>query len=282
MRTLRRPLAIIALSLIGAACANQDDPSTGTGPGPGLERPPAGPAIWPLAGTAIRDADVNTYPYGPRKFASGEYDFHAGIDMNTPIGTPVHAILPGVVARVYTCSVLIDHGNGQFTSSLHLSSKAVVAGQQVAQGQQIGRSGDCDANVPHLHLTYMKNLPSAATDERYSRNPLEILNHGTTPLTARFAGDTAWVRVRIQHNRVQKATLVSASGESRTLDYSAVVALGSINRNARVHNGVGIDASSPQGGFFELKLYPAPGFALARVQITDFAGEVVLDAARDR
>jgi hypothetical protein len=50
--------------------------------------------------------------------------------------------------------IQIDHGGGHFTTYIHLQSRAVSVGTQVAQGQTIGRvghTGETSNGVPHLH-----------------------------------------------------------------------------------------------------------------------------------
>jgi murein DD-endopeptidase MepM/ murein hydrolase activator NlpD len=42
-------------------------------------------------------------PFGPRALPS-QYDFHAGIDIPAARGTPVRAVLSGVVVQVATCN----------------------------------------------------------------------------------------------------------------------------------------------------------------------------------
>jgi LPXTG-motif cell wall-anchored protein len=51
--------------------------------------------------------------------------------------------------------IQIDHGGGWFTTYLHLQSRSVEAGDQVAQGDEIGhvgRTGPTSNNHPHLHF----------------------------------------------------------------------------------------------------------------------------------
>ena len=51
--------------------------------------------------------------------------------------------------------IQIDHGDGWFTTYIHLESRAVSVGQQVMQGQSIGRVGKDGATSnghPHLHF----------------------------------------------------------------------------------------------------------------------------------
>jgi LPXTG-motif cell wall-anchored protein len=51
--------------------------------------------------------------------------------------------------------IQIDHGGGWFTTYLHLQSRSVEAGDQVAQGDEIGhvgRTGPTSNDHPHLHF----------------------------------------------------------------------------------------------------------------------------------
>lgn len=122
---------------------------------------PAGPIrggsgsglIWPVDGPVVSG-------FGSRTI-NGSYEYHPGIDIAVPSGTPIRAAASGTVIFTepesssggygnYTC---IDHGGGLSTCYAHQSSFAVSAGQPVSQGQVIGYS-DCTGYCfgPHLHF----------------------------------------------------------------------------------------------------------------------------------
>ena len=121
---------------------------------------PAGPIrggghglIWPVTGPVVSG-------FGPRTI-DGHYEFHPGIDIAVPSGTPIRAAAAGTVIFTepesssggygnYTC---IDHGGGLSTCYAHQESFAVSAGQHVSQGQIIGYS-DCTGYCfgPHVHF----------------------------------------------------------------------------------------------------------------------------------
>lgn len=113
----------------------------------------SGSMIWPVDGPVVSG-------FGPRDIGAG-YEFHPGIDIAVPEGTPIRAALAGTVIFTepesasggygnYTC---IDHGGGLSTCYAHQSSFAVSAGQSVSQGQVIGYSG-CTGYClgPHVHF----------------------------------------------------------------------------------------------------------------------------------
>ncbi|WP_207259986.1 peptidoglycan DD-metalloendopeptidase family protein [Desulfovibrio sp. Huiquan2017] len=83
---------------------------------------------------------------------------HTGLDFRAWLGTPIHAVAAGRVALVRALyyggnSVLIDHGNGFFTMSCHLSATKVKEGDMVKPGQVIGLSGATGrVTGAHLHL----------------------------------------------------------------------------------------------------------------------------------
>lgn len=94
-----------------------------------------------------------TSRFGPRG-----RDWHKGVDIAAPPGTPVRAADSGTVTYVgwdgpYGLLVRIDHGGGDVeTVYAHLSSASVKAGDGVQKGQvigQVGRTGN--ATGPHLH-----------------------------------------------------------------------------------------------------------------------------------
>lgn len=89
----------------------------------------------------------------------GRRDFHEGVDIAAPPGTPVRAADAGTVVLAgwygaYGRTVLIDHGGGRrVTLYGHLARISVREGQRVAKGQVIGTvgcSGRCTG--PHLHF----------------------------------------------------------------------------------------------------------------------------------
>jgi murein DD-endopeptidase MepM/ murein hydrolase activator NlpD len=121
---------------------------------------PAGPIqggsgmlIWPVDGPVVSG-------FGPRTI-NGSYEYHPGIDIAVPEGTPIRAAATGTVSLQeseaesggygnFTC---IDHGGGLSTCYAHQSSFAVSLGQAVSQGAIIGYTG-CTGYCfgPHLHF----------------------------------------------------------------------------------------------------------------------------------
>ncbi len=88
---------------------------------------------------------------------------HLGTDYGAPTGTPILATGRGVViASRYTRFngnyVKIKHNNVYTTQYLHMSRRAVKAGQHVAQGQIIGYVGMTGlATGPHVCYRFWKN-----------------------------------------------------------------------------------------------------------------------------
>jgi len=102
----------------------------------------------------------------------GYYRLHAGTDLRTYCGTPIYAGAAGTVqwARArsgYGNQVMINHGYWKGSSLMssynHMSSFAVGAGQNVAQGQLVGYSGNTGTSAGcHLHFEVYVN--GATTD----------------------------------------------------------------------------------------------------------------------
>jgi hypothetical protein len=89
----------------------------------------------------------------------GTQQFHAGVDIAAPTGTPVVAAASGVVELSgdmggYGYAVLLSHNDGtQQTLYAHLSEINVAPGEWVEQGTQIGRVGSTGLSTgPHLHF----------------------------------------------------------------------------------------------------------------------------------
>lgn len=94
---------------------------------------------------------------------TGVKQYHPGMDMACPTGTPIYATMGGKVlasgvSRIYGNYIIIDHGNGYQTLYGHMSKRISVAGEQVSQNQKIGLVGSTGYSTgPHLHFTVYKN-----------------------------------------------------------------------------------------------------------------------------
>jgi LysM repeat protein len=86
---------------------------------------------------------------------------HNGVDLASPVGTPVFASAEGrvIVSRQggynggYGTYIVISHPNGTQTLYAHMSANKVSVGQQIAQGQTIGAVGLTGRTTgPHLHF----------------------------------------------------------------------------------------------------------------------------------
>jgi murein DD-endopeptidase MepM/ murein hydrolase activator NlpD len=97
--------------------------------------------------------------YGLQRYVNGHFDYrHKGVDIAAPMGTPVEAAADGVVSLaddsfvLHGKTIIIDHGGGLSSLYLHLSRIDVSPGEQVEQGQVIGKVGATGAATgPHLH-----------------------------------------------------------------------------------------------------------------------------------
>ncbi|BAS28912.1 M23 family metallopeptidase [Limnochorda pilosa] len=93
-----------------------------------------------------------------REASTRAWRLHDGVDLVTSPRQPVTAALSGRVARVFRSgsggvAVWLDHGDGWSTRYGSLSESFVVEGQQVAQGQAVGRVGRLeDGDQVGVHL----------------------------------------------------------------------------------------------------------------------------------
>ncbi|MDR0455299.1 MAG: M23 family metallopeptidase [Treponema sp.] len=114
--------------------------------------------IWPVAGYI-------TSPYGYRRwpFGGNARQFHSGLDIGSPTGTPVRAAMSGRVSSVGWDDVLgnfavISHHSGYRTMYGHMSTVRVKSGAYVGTGERIGDVGSTGLSTgPHLHFTVYKN-----------------------------------------------------------------------------------------------------------------------------
>ena len=83
---------------------------------------------------------------------------HTGIDISTPLGTPVHTVAEGMVTFAgvrsgYGNVIEIDHGNGYMTRYAHNSALVAHPGQHVQVCDVIARAGSTGRSTgSHVHF----------------------------------------------------------------------------------------------------------------------------------
>lgn len=103
-------------------------------------------------------ADHRTYLY---EGAEIDQQVHLGFDLASTANAPIRAANAGTVVRadyfgIYGNCVILDHGMGLQSLYAHLSSITVAPGEQVAQNQQLGLSGQTGlAGGDHLHFAML-------------------------------------------------------------------------------------------------------------------------------
>ncbi len=107
-------------------------------------------------------------PFGVQRLHNGKPtgNYHRGLDLRSPMGTPVKAIADGVVriAKMYQLhggTIGIDHGQGVVSNYIHLSKLAVAEGASVKRGEVVAYVGATGfATGAHLHWSlYANGLP---------------------------------------------------------------------------------------------------------------------------
>jgi murein DD-endopeptidase MepM/ murein hydrolase activator NlpD len=120
------------------------------------------PTLWPVLGTI-------SSPFGAREdpiLGAGEGEFHKGVDISAPYGSPIRATADGTVESAavgngYGKEVVIDHGGGVKTIYAHMSGFHCSAGDQVVRGQVIGYVGMTGRSTgAHVHYEVrLRNVP---------------------------------------------------------------------------------------------------------------------------
>jgi hypothetical protein len=128
----------------------------------------AGESIGGMFNSSGGSEGSTTVPGPDSKNWSGRYGeprsggrTHKGIDVALPIGTPLKAVMDGVISkaqsgsgeRSYGLYVEIQHSGGKSTLYAHMSKINVKVGDQVKKGDIIGLSGNSGFSTgPHLHF----------------------------------------------------------------------------------------------------------------------------------
>lgn len=147
----------------------------------GMDLPIDAPNLWPVIGP-IRSS------FGQREdpiTGNGEGEFHTGVDISAPMGTPIRATADGVVKSAdmesgYGREVIIDHGHDLATCYAHMSGFAVMAGQTVVRGQVIGYVG-MSGRTTGAHLHYEVRIHNTPVNpHKYLRDT--IAGMGSDPV----------------------------------------------------------------------------------------------------
>jgi murein DD-endopeptidase MepM/ murein hydrolase activator NlpD len=115
------------------------------------------PKGWPTPGRISSNYGTRSDPI------TGKPQFHTGIDISAPRGTPIFATADGIVAFSRPVAnmgniVVIEHGFGYSTIYAHIKQSNVKPGQRVKQGDVIAFVGSSGRTTgPHLHYEVWKN-----------------------------------------------------------------------------------------------------------------------------
>jgi murein DD-endopeptidase MepM/ murein hydrolase activator NlpD len=135
-------------------------------------------------------AETRTYRYHGQNV---DTQIHYGYDLAAVQHGPVPAANSGTVVftgplSIYGNTVVVDHGMGLQTLYAHLSSIDVKEGDQVAKGQELGRTGSSGLALgDHLHFEVLINgvsvTPLEWWDARWIRDHIgRPLREGNLPL----------------------------------------------------------------------------------------------------
>ena len=115
------------------------------------------PSDWPVEGRVTSGIGMRPSPW------TGEMEFHSGLDIPKPMGTPVHAAGDGVVESTDSKlgTVVLNHGQEIKTQYAHLSKIFVNKGERIRKGQPIAQVGNTGKSTgPHLHYEVrVKGIP---------------------------------------------------------------------------------------------------------------------------
>lgn len=189
-----------------------------------------GSACADVAGSALTSKlrSVNPVPDGttssrfgkrsaPKEGASTE---HQGEDIAAPVGTPIYAVLEGVVRFAaprgnYGNLLIIEHPDGNFTRYAHCDQILVSVGQSVVAGEQVatvGKSGNVTG--PHLHFEVRTSSGVAIDPSSYLESlgaanvrDLDAAWASLWPLGSKVVGGTGKVSVTVPQKHTKEYTV---------------------------------------------------------------------------
>lgn len=132
--------------------------------------------LQPTTNLTVRNGQLNfIWPISPIKYdySSGfgmrvhpitkKQQFHYGVDVKAPIGTPVLASATGKVITSkygdgYGHYIVVEHNNQYQTKYCHLDERLVAIGDMVEQSSILGTVGNSGKSIrPHLHFEMRKD-----------------------------------------------------------------------------------------------------------------------------
>jgi murein DD-endopeptidase MepM/ murein hydrolase activator NlpD len=129
----------------------------------------------------------------------GAATFHRGIDIRAAYGQDVPTAASGRVVSAgteggYGQTVVIEHAGGIRTRYAHLSTTLVAPGEEVREGQVVGRAGHSGrATGTHLHFEVMTASGKPLNPEQFAGLKAEglvaDLTHGTNPVLQETGND---------------------------------------------------------------------------------------------
>lgn len=103
---------------------------------------------------------------------SGEEKFHYGLDICAEYGTPIYAVMPGIVEKAENSPsfgnvLILNHGNNIKTLYAHCKELKVNIGDKIKRGQNIASMGNTGnySTGTHLHVEFIIN------DKKYDPEP---------------------------------------------------------------------------------------------------------------
>ena len=132
--------------------------------------------VLPEGEVKLTTLEAVAWPIAGREISQGFWLLHAGIDIRTPQGTPVHPIMAGRVTEIetgrygYGEKAVVSHEKGYQSLYAHMSRIFVKVGDKVTTESVVGLSGNTGRSTgPHLHLEIHFNGKTI--------NPLSVLEN---------------------------------------------------------------------------------------------------------
>lgn len=146
---------------------------------------------------------------------------HKGIDIAGKLNSPIVAVDEGVVEKSYYSSsygnvIFIHHQSNYVTVYAHLSERLVTEGQQVGQGEIIGRMGR-SGQATGVHLHFETHQTEWTYDKEFALDPEALLGDKKLGEVVQVGG------VYHGDNALEASTRFHGHGENRLNRQSDVI-----------------------------------------------------------